>query len=323
MPFPFAAVATGLGTALNFFSQSDNSAREAEMAKYNTDQTIKANKDAANLAYQRDMEQWNRANHYNNPTQSMARLKAAGLNPMLAYGTPNQAGSSPQMGRPTADYQYKARLTPQLDVGGTAQTIQNLQLGKAQIDNVKANTDATRQTTALSAIKTALAEIDRVYADRKRSADTKISETNAEFLTREKLMKLLMEGTQNSLMQQNQTQSREMFQYDLQFKKGSIQKQEQETKELLERIKGYPLSRVQSEVQTNKMRAETGLVDENIRKNQLEQVLLDKDRLIKEWEIFLNQGGTHKGDTPWGQVTRRGSVAFEQFVKWLENKYKQ
>ena len=50
--------------------------------------------------YQRNLEQWHRENAYNDPSQQMARLKAAGLNPNMVYGTGTQAagkaGSSPQ-----------------------------------------------------------------------------------------------------------------------------------------------------------------------------------------------------------------------------------
>lgn len=64
-------------------------------------QTRKRNEAERSLAeYQNawNLEQWNRENAYNAPTAQMARLKAAGLNPNLVYGSgaANQAASSPR-----------------------------------------------------------------------------------------------------------------------------------------------------------------------------------------------------------------------------------
>lgn len=47
----------------------------------------KFQKEMASTAYQRDMEMWNKANAYNAPAAQMERLKEAGLNPNLIYGT--------------------------------------------------------------------------------------------------------------------------------------------------------------------------------------------------------------------------------------------
>ena len=41
----------------------------------------------AEKAYARNIEQWQRENAYNDPSAQMARLKAAGLNPNMVYGT--------------------------------------------------------------------------------------------------------------------------------------------------------------------------------------------------------------------------------------------
>ena len=64
-------------------------------------QTRKRNEAERSLAeYQNawNLEQWNRENYYNAPTAQMARLKAAGLNPNLVYGSGavNQSASSPR-----------------------------------------------------------------------------------------------------------------------------------------------------------------------------------------------------------------------------------
>lgn len=81
-------------------------------------------------SYRKNLQQWNRANEYNLPINQMARLKQAGLNPNLVYGSGAgqvQAVNSPQMDVP------KFHITPP-DIMGAY--MQALQVGKQmqQID---------------------------------------------------------------------------------------------------------------------------------------------------------------------------------------------
>lgn len=59
-----------------------------------------SSKSASTTAYNRNLEMWNLENEYNSPKQQMERLKEAGLNPNLVYGsgsvTGNTVGSPPQ-----------------------------------------------------------------------------------------------------------------------------------------------------------------------------------------------------------------------------------
>lgn len=71
-----------------------------------------ANMEMAKYSYSKDLEQWNRTNAYNDPSQQMARLKAAGINPNSIYGTSSATGNA---GSTTAKYntptqQYKANV---------------------------------------------------------------------------------------------------------------------------------------------------------------------------------------------------------------------
>ena len=52
----------------------------------------------AEYAYSKDLEMWQAQNAYNHPTEQMARLKEAGINPHMAYmkgNLPNQAKEMP------------------------------------------------------------------------------------------------------------------------------------------------------------------------------------------------------------------------------------
>lgn len=57
-------------------------------------QKVLANR-AAEDAYNRNIEQWNRENDYNLPQNQIQRFKDAGLSPHLIYGQQNTAASSP------------------------------------------------------------------------------------------------------------------------------------------------------------------------------------------------------------------------------------
>lgn len=96
----------------------------------------KANKAMAEYAYSKELEQWNRQNEYNLPASQMARLKEAGLNPNMVYGSggaTTQAAQSPKYNAPTIDYSYQ----PDISTGGIIDEYQNYRIKNAQIDNLK------------------------------------------------------------------------------------------------------------------------------------------------------------------------------------------
>lgn len=128
MPFnedPFDGTIPGGGGTVNYYGGGGGGAwgavaaaaaaaydtyQTSETAKRNTDKTIKANKQEAELAYQRQMEMWHAQNAYNSPAAQMARFKQAGLNPHLIYGqgNPGNAGTPPAYQPPNIQYRYEA-----------------------------------------------------------------------------------------------------------------------------------------------------------------------------------------------------------------------
>jgi len=79
------------------------------------ERSIQAQKDMAEYSYGKDLEQWERANAYNAPTSQMARLKEAGLNPAMIYGSggaKTQAAISPKYQAPRPEYRYAAPIDP-------------------------------------------------------------------------------------------------------------------------------------------------------------------------------------------------------------------
>lgn len=79
-----------------------NNERNIQMQERTNDMNLQAvretnanNLELANYQYEKNLEQWNRENQYNSPSSQMARLRAAGLNPALVYGSNANPVSSP------------------------------------------------------------------------------------------------------------------------------------------------------------------------------------------------------------------------------------
>lgn len=120
---------------------------------YNTNKTIKAQKNLADYSYQKDLEMWNKANEYNSPGQQMQRLESAGLNPNLVYGSGSVAGNTstqtPKYQMYDTTYRYQAPRVS--EVLNTLSQYQDYKYKKAQsegarLDNVdKAVRNANNQ----------------------------------------------------------------------------------------------------------------------------------------------------------------------------------
>lgn len=170
------AIVTGAGMIYN-----------AAVDRKNTKDTIKANKELAQYGYSQDLAQWNRQNaynldmwnmqnQYNSPQAQMSRLKAAGLNPNMAAGSgsaggsasPVQQASSPKYNAPTVQYNYK----PLVDIPGMLSMYQDFQMRQAQINNVKAQTNAVNQRTVNDSVRENLLQTQ--YGDKWNEYQTKM-----------------------------------------------------------------------------------------------------------------------------------------------------
>ena len=176
MPFPLVPVlgaALGLGS---IWSESNNAAAMAQVSRENTDKAIAANKEMAQYAYQKDLEMWNRSNMYNSPSAQADRLRQAGLNPMLLYGTGSAAATGntgttmPKYQAPNLEYKYQA-ATP--NISGVLGSYQNIAMMQAQVDNVKANTNAINQKTANDALTNVILAAEAAQAPDVQAAHLK------------------------------------------------------------------------------------------------------------------------------------------------------
>lgn len=146
----------GLGSsAINNKAVRDTNKANMEIAKYQAQWQQQENE----KAYQRSLNMWNLQNEYNSPTQQMARIRAAGLNPNLVYGngvTGNSTGSTPQyepakFNAPT----MQAYRGWNLGISDAISQFLAYRTAKAQVDNMEAQNSLIRQQTATEATKQA------------------------------------------------------------------------------------------------------------------------------------------------------------------------
>lgn len=146
----------GLGSsAMNNKAVRDTNKANMEIAKYQAQWQQQENE----KAYQRSLNMWNLQNEYNSPTQQMARIRAAGLNPNLVYGNGvagNSAGSTPQyepakFNAPT----MQAYRGWNLGISDAISQFLAYRTVKAQVDNMEAQNSLIRQQTATEATKQA------------------------------------------------------------------------------------------------------------------------------------------------------------------------
>lgn len=125
-----AAGASLVGSAINKSAQGSANSQNLKLAKYQN---------------QWNLEQWNRENAYNDPSSQMSRLKQAGLNPNLVYGSGAQttAASSPK----AANMEVTPYLGASNDLGASVNAAINAQQLQRQNELAKAQADYVRQQT--------------------------------------------------------------------------------------------------------------------------------------------------------------------------------
>lgn len=152
MPIPLIAL---LAPAIAAIGQGIRNAVEQRRAQKeaNKQNALMADKEFAN-----NKMMWELQNQYNDPAAQMRRLGGAGLNPNLVYGSGNapgnNSGPAPRYNAPTVLPEYG-----HLDIPDMLSSYQDFQMKQAQIDNVKAQTDLTRENISTAPIARLLKDI--------------------------------------------------------------------------------------------------------------------------------------------------------------------
>jgi hypothetical protein len=163
-----AAGASLLGSAINKSSQSSANRQNLELAKYQNSWNL---------------QQWERENAYNDPSAQMLRLKHAGLNPNLVYGsgTQTQAAHSPK----AANMEVVPYLGSSQDLSAAVQSAisaQNQyrqdQLAKSQVDYMRAQTGTEFIKQAGMAVQNSKSSLDYSIAKELQRVSISAAEAN-------------------------------------------------------------------------------------------------------------------------------------------------
>ena len=210
----------GIGSAIssiaNLFGQ-----QQAYKQDVKRDQSqFQHNKEMAEYAYSRDLEQWERANLYNAPTQQMARLREAGLNPAMIYGSggaKTTAAQLPKYQAPRAEYKADA---PNLGALNMLGMYQDFALKSAQIDNVKAQTEGKELDNAITGFNKSIKAIEhkwktgqRVFQD--AASKTWMKSTGMEQLLDTQLQALLRSNANKARDLEIKDRKKQIMQFDI------------------------------------------------------------------------------------------------------------
>lgn len=150
-------------SALNTLVNASGNAIAAGKNKRLTKMTIKAQKEAQEYEWQQNLALYHYNNQYNSPEAQMQRLKDAGLNPNLVYGSGsvsgNTSGALPRYEAPSPDYRGSNQSESASFLQAAAQYL-DYQTKTAQIDNLQATNEMIQTQTAGVEIENLRKEFD-------------------------------------------------------------------------------------------------------------------------------------------------------------------
>lgn len=148
-----------LGSAITGIFGANKSAKQSQK---NTQLTINAQKEAAELAWQNNLSLYHYNNAYNTPQAQMERLQEAGLNPNLVYGSGsvsgNTSGSLPSY--PVTNPDYRGQQSQSAAFLTAASQYLDYATKSAQVDNLAAQNEMIRTQTEGAAIENMRREFD-------------------------------------------------------------------------------------------------------------------------------------------------------------------
>jgi len=266
MPFPIALAGPVIQGSSGLMDQINTDRVNREQQRYNEKWYNRQLGDNINL--------WRMQNEYNTPAAQMQRFKEAGLNPALMYSQGNP-GNAVQLSRPDLA-QTQFRTSPQSfgDVGrSTLDSIYDIQLKQAQVDNLRAQNSVIKQDAIL---KSALTRSTLTSEEQKRfdlQFNTDLRETSADF-QREKL--------RNLKTQTDYTLNRDVRE---------ALRNSSDLSEALSRMESMKIQRAKTAQEINNIKQQTRI--------------LKQDERLKELELDLRRQGINPNDPMYIRVLGR------------------
>lgn len=122
--------------------------------------TNEANMRLAEYQYDRNLDMWNRANEYNKPANQVKRLREAGLNPALLYGSGSVANTSSNSPQYDAPHLQAYQGFGDLGLGQAVSVYQNARNLDSQIRKTDAETENILTNKSLTELEAGLKEIN-------------------------------------------------------------------------------------------------------------------------------------------------------------------
>lgn len=157
IPSTISAGAGAIGSLFGLFTQNKANKDNMRFQRQENERNRNFQREMADYAYQKNLEQWNRENEYNSPIETRKRLKNAGLNPDLFYG--GGAGNmvsadSPMMSAPSGTGGVSPAVRP---ISADTHAL-DLEMRRAQIDNIKSQTEENLQNAGLASTRQKIEE---------------------------------------------------------------------------------------------------------------------------------------------------------------------
>lgn len=242
---------------------------------------------------------WTKQTEYNSPTSQMARLRQAGLNPILAAG--NITSQSPVVR--SSDYQsYTPKSTSPLQglgdalsgAGDTLTSYYDTRIKEAQYDNLKTQNTVMLQHSMLEAAQVAATEA----MTHKTGADTAMSQFTLQQQQR-------LADTSAQIQEQNLKKLEADTSFTVHQDKRADTQLDTTVKEAATRITNNKLEAIQKQLTMAKTRQETdNLKKEQDRINALTQSAM-YDNAIKSLELKMRENGIEPHDPLWQRSIKR------------------
>lgn len=182
---PFQALASLFSGGLSMLGQKSANKTNLQIARETNaanaaavESTNKANRELAEYSYQKNLEQWNRENFYNLPSEQRARLEAAGLNPALMYGNvQNTSVSSPDYVQPTVQSPHYEGSRVSSELEGMSQVVNQLPVYLSNLETATAQREVLASQKEYNDART----LELLQEVRKKTTDAEVAEATKDY----------------------------------------------------------------------------------------------------------------------------------------------
>jgi hypothetical protein len=141
--------------------------------------TLQYNREMYDKQRKDSLADWNMQNQYNSPIEQMNRLKAAGLNPNLVYGSGNVTATSSSQPRSSQAQSWNPEVPRfNFDAGSVLSSYYDTKLKSQNVNNLKAAQNVAEQDALLKAAQTVSTLRSTSRADTMQPYDLQLAEQN-------------------------------------------------------------------------------------------------------------------------------------------------